>query len=87
MNVPNKFVSPLDEETLTKLENLVKNAENARIRQRAHAIRLSSKNFSIDEMASIFNVRRNAVSSWITHWEQKGFDGLHDKERWENLVN
>ncbi len=81
MNVPNKFVSPLDEDVTQKLELLVKNSEKARVRQRAHAIILSSKKFSIDEIASIFGMGRNAVSSWITNWEQSCLDGLNDKER------
>ncbi len=81
MNVPNKFVSIDDEDVLKKLESLVKKSEKAKVRQRAHAIILSSKKFSIDEMASIYAVGRNAVSSWITLWELLGFDGLHDKDR------
>ncbi|HIE01211.1 MAG TPA: helix-turn-helix domain-containing protein [Thiotrichaceae bacterium] len=39
------------------------------MRQRAHAIILSSKQFSIDEIVSIFGVGRNVVSYWITKWE------------------
>jgi transposase len=81
MNVPNKFVSPLNEKMLKQLDSLVKHSENIRVRQRAHAIILSSNKFSIDEIASIFSVGRNAVSSWITKWEQLGFDGLNDKDR------
>jgi len=46
MNVQNKFVSVLDEKNLNQLELLLKNSENARIRQRDHAIILSSKKFS-----------------------------------------
>jgi len=47
MNVPNKFISPLDEELLNKLDDLVKNSNKARVRQRAQAIILSSKQLSI----------------------------------------
>ncbi len=81
MNVPNKFVTPLNEEMIKKLELLVKNSEKSKVRQRAHAIILSSKQFSIDEIASILGVGRNVVSSWITKWEHLGFDGLYDQER------
>ncbi len=53
MNVPNKFVFPLDEDVVKKLEFLVKDSKKAKIRLRANAIILSSKGFSIDEIAKI----------------------------------
>lgn len=82
MNVPNKFITPLDDDDIiNKLEDLVKNSTKARLRQRAHAIILSSKRLSIDEIALICGVVRNTVSSWIDNWEQLGFDGLQDKDR------
>ncbi len=81
MNVPNKFVSPLDDNVVKKLESLIKNSKNAKVRQRAQAIILSSKIFSIDDISKICDVVRNTVSSWITNWEKFGFEGLHDKER------
>ncbi len=81
MNVPNKFVSTDDEDVIKRLESLVKDSKTAQVRQRAHAIILSSKRFSIDEIAKICGVVRNTVSSWITNWENFGFEGLHDKER------
>ena len=45
MNVPNKFVSPLDDDVVKKLESIIKNSKNAKVRQRAQAIILSSKIF------------------------------------------
>ena len=47
MNVPNKFITPLDDDVINTLEDLVKNSTKARLRQRAHAIILSSKRLSI----------------------------------------
>jgi len=38
MNVPNKFISPLDEDIFNALDDLVKNSKKARVRQRAQAI-------------------------------------------------
>jgi len=81
MNIPNKFVSPLDDEIIEKLESLVKNSEKSRVRQRAKAIILSSKLISIDQIAIICDVGRDAISSWINNWGKLGFDGLADKER------
>jgi len=48
---------------------------------RAQSIILSSKGYSIDEIADIADVYRNAVSSWIENWEEHGFESLHDKPR------
>jgi len=81
MNVANKFVSPLDDEIINKLKSLVKSSEKARVRQRAQAIILSSKKISIDEIANVCGVGRDAVSSWINNWENSGFDGLEDRAR------
>jgi transposase len=81
MNVPNKFITPLDKNVVKKLELLIKNSEKARVRQRAQAIMLSSKKFSIDEIAKISGVGRNSISSWISRWEKLGFEGLADNSR------
>jgi len=75
------FISPLDENIFNDLDDLVKNSNKARVRQRAQAIILSSKRLSIDEIAVICGVVRNTVSSWIDNWEQLGLDGLCDKDR------
>jgi transposase len=81
MKIPVKFVSPLEEEQTNQLKSMIKTAKKPRIRQRAHAILLSSENFSIDEIAKICGVGRDTVSGWIDNWEQLGFEGLNDKPR------
>lgn len=81
MKIPNKFIAPLDNHVAKKLEFLVKNSKQARVPQRAKAILLSSKRLSINEIAKICGVGRNAISAWIDNWEKLGFEGLADKER------
>lgn len=81
MNVPNKFVSPLDDSQMESLENLFKNDSSFRVRMRAHSILLSSKGISIDDIAFIYSVNRYSVSSWIDAWEQSGLEGLYDQPR------
>ena len=49
--------------------------------RRAHGILLSSKGYSIDEIADILEVHRNSVSSWIQAWERAGVSELFDKPR------
>lgn len=81
MKIAIKFVSPLNDQQINKLREIIKDSEKPRIRQRAHAIFLSSDGFSIDEIAKICGVDRDTVSSWIDKWEQFGFEGLKDKSR------
>lgn len=81
MNTPRKFVSPLDETQTVLLKYIIANDSSARVRMRAQSILLSSKGYSIDEIADIVEVYRNAVSSWIKNWEEQGFESLHDKSR------
>lgn len=48
---------------------------------RAHAILLSSRQYSIDQIASIYQVDRERVSQWFEWWTAEEFDGLDDDER------
>ncbi len=81
MKVAIKFVSPLGDEATNELKVIIKNSEKPKIRQRAHAILLSSDGFSVDEIAKICRVDRDTVSGWIDKWNQLGFEGLKDKPR------
>lgn len=76
-----KFVTLLTEEEISELEDIVKNNQSSRARNRAHAIILSSKGFSINEIANIFQTNRDSVSSWIDRWKLFGCDGLFDLHR------
>lgn len=76
-----RFIPPLDEETQDRLRLLMHSSENARVRQRAHAILLSSKRYPIDQIADIFEVDRDTVSRWLDNWEARRFEGLSDGPR------
>ena len=79
MKVPTKYVSDLTEDEIRKLQEIMKEDPSSRTRMRAHSILLSSRNYSIDEIADIYQVDRDTVSNWISGWEESGFDGLQDK--------
>lgn len=81
MNVPNKFVKLLFEEDYAKLVENHHKGKNHRVRNRAQAILLSSEKYSIDEIAAICKVHRNAVSRWINRWNKDGMKGLSDVEK------
>jgi transposase len=78
MNVPNKFIKTLSAKDYDKLVENHQTAENFRVRNRSHAILLSFQKKSIDEIAGICGVHRNAVSRWINRWNEQGLNGLAD---------
>lgn len=73
-----KFIRSLTQHEREVLNELVKGANQHRTRQRAHAILLSSKNYSIEDLSVIFDVHRDTVSRWISVWINKGLSGLFD---------
>jgi len=81
MKTPTKFVSKLNQEQIQQLKHMWKTAQDARVRNRAHGIILSSKGYSIDDIVDILDVHRDSVSSWIQAWERAGASGLYDKPR------
>lgn len=81
MNMPNKFVTNLTEDDITKLERLWQTSPKFRIRNRASAILLSYRRVSREEIAKICQIHRETVSHWIDDWERESYQGLADKER------
>ncbi len=79
--MPNKFIENLSEKDYAKLVKNHQSAESFRVRNRWHAILLSSQRKSIDEIAAICGVHRNAVSRWVNRWNEKGLDGLADAQQ------
>lgn len=76
-----KYALDLSEAEVITLTELMHNGKNARMRMRGHAILLSAKGFEMNLIGRIFFVGRDAVSSWITRWEELGIIGLLDEAR------
>ena len=81
MKRPTKFVKPLIDEQRAQLTQIMKSSAPQRTRMRAHAILLSERRHSIDQIADIYQVDRDRVSAWLDWWEQYHFDGLDDDPR------
>jgi transposase len=81
MKTPTKFVQPLSEEQREQLKEIMKSPSPQRKRMRAHAILLSERRYSIDQIADIYQVDRDRVSEWLDWWEDYQFDGLEDDSR------
>jgi transposase len=73
-----QFVKPLAQDDINQLKALIKTRTSFRMRQRAHAILLSAKRYTLDTLADIFAVDRDTMSQWITNWECSGIGGLSD---------
>ncbi len=78
MNVPNKFIKFLSEPDYDKLIENHQTADNHRVRNRSQAILLSFQKKSVDEIAEVCGVHRNAVCRWINKWNEQGLAGLAD---------
>ncbi len=81
MKIPTKFAKPLTEEEHTKLVENHQKHPNFRVRNRSHAIRLSAEGYSIDEIATVCQAHRNAVSRWLDRFDKLGCEGLADFQR------
>lgn len=79
MKTPTKFVGELSQEQTKELRELMKTA-NEPVRRRVHAVLLSSRRYSVDQIADIYEVDRDTVSRWLESWESDGTNGLHDGE-------
>jgi transposase len=76
-----RYVHPLTDEHRNLLEKTMKNDASPRARARAHGLLLSGQGMTINEIARIYQVDRDIVSTWLTKWEQQGEPSLHDHPR------
>lgn len=81
MKTPTKFVKELSTEQRSKLQEIYKTDLRWRTRQRAQAILLSTRGYSIDQLAALFEIDRDRVSQWLDWWDEHQFDGLDDDPR------
>ena len=78
MRAPTKFVNPLTETQQQRLQEIQKNDPAHRTRMRAHAVLLSARGYSLDQIADIYQQDRDRVSLWLDWWEDYESDGLAD---------
>ena len=73
-----KYVPALTATDQKALEELHHDGKSHRQRQRAQAVLLSSKGFTLDQLAVICEADRDTVSGWLDQWQERGLDGLAD---------
>ena len=76
-----RFMGPLTEDELLDLTDLYSHSNKQATRRRAHAILLSNKQFTMDQIALILDATRETVGHWFNSWEKKGLQGLDDLPR------
>ncbi len=73
-----KFVSALTDAQHASLEELYRHGSVHRLRQRAQAVLLSAKGFTMEQIACACEVHTETISGWLNQWQQKGLAGLAD---------
>ena len=81
MKTPTKFVKPLTAAQREQLQAIMKSAAPQRTRMRAHAVLLSERRYSLDQIADIYQVDRDRVGQWREWWDAEQVAGLDDEPR------
>ena len=72
---------PLTDAQQSALEQVYRHSRSHRTRQRAQAVLLSARGYSLDQLADILSADRDTLSRWLNTWQEKGFDALADAPR------
>jgi transposase len=81
MKTPTKFVKPLTTAQREQRQAIMKSSAPQRTRMRAHAVLLSERRYSLDQIADLYQVDRDRVSQWLEWWEAEQRAGLDDDPR------
>ena len=73
-------VGPLDAEQRRTLKHLTRQAVG-RVALRAQMVLLSSRGYTVSQIAAIFEVGEDVVRTWLHRYRQGGPDGLADRPR------
>ena len=73
-----RFIKELSDSTQQELERLVKESPSHRERERAQAILLSHRGYSITKLSELFGVDRDTISAWFNRFIRNGTSQLRD---------
>ena len=76
-----RFVARLSEEEQRQLDKLHRTGRSHRVRQRAHAVLLNARGYTLDQAADVLRIDRDAVSRTLDRWEQGGLAALEEGAR------
>jgi transposase len=66
----------LDKSDQQKLERIYHTHAKFYVRQRAHCLLLSNRNYRVPVLAGIFSTRKHTIREWFDRWENDGIKGL-----------
>ena len=73
-----KAVDPITDDAVKKtLKEAMRNGIYPYLRERTQAVLLSSRGYSIQQIADIFEVKQQTISRWINDWNDYGLRGLY----------
>ena len=72
---------PLSDTECETLEAAAARAPHPRMRRRAQALLGHCRGLSINQLAALYAVGRNAVSGWLHRWQSVGIAGLAEGAR------
>lgn len=73
-----RYISTLSDTDRSALEAVYRSGAAHSERQRAQAILLSARGFTIDQLAELFEADRDTIRRWLDRWEALGLPGLKD---------
>ena len=79
--MPKQLDYTLAEEELVELEQAIRSARDARIRQRATALHMLHLGQSVTEVAEIMAVKLPTIYGWYHRWQAEGIEGLGDRPK------
>ena len=79
--MPKKIDYTLTTESLTIIEQAIKNHDDLRVRQRATIIRMLHLGQKPQEIAALLSIQPSKVYYWHKRWREEGIEGLADRPR------
>ena len=76
-----KQIAPLTETEQVTLTEAHHNHPTFRVRQRAQALLLNHRGYSMTRIHGLFEVQHETVSRWLQRWQSEGLTGLLDRGR------
>jgi len=73
------FVRELNTEEKAALEREKKHGKSDNYRTRCHAILLSNRGYTIQQITDFLQVSRGSIYSWFSAWKESGIEGLKTK--------
>jgi len=75
-----RYISNLNNKTVKRLADILKNDNSLQVRQRAHAILLSNKDISVNEICKIFDKSTRTIYRWFDRFKEEQIEKLSDLE-------